>query len=117
LKFIAKKEEPLMVYYDSLVKEIERLLKNGSFWIPELVVISLLSEWIIEEEKTAYFYPYLKNIDYLDLINRYDNSKKDLDEEKREIIMNMYKISSKLIERLKKTEYKINTKRKKTKRK
>jgi hypothetical protein len=117
LKVIAKKEEPLMVYYDSLVKEIERLLKNGSFWIPELVVISLLSEWIIEEEKTAYFYPYLKNIDYLDLINRYDNSKKDLDEEKREIIMNMYKISSKLIERLKKAEYKINTKRKKTKRK
>lgn len=117
LKVIAKKEEPLMVYYDTLVKAIEVNLTNGSFWIPELVVISLLSEWIVEEEKTAYFYPYLKNIDYLDLINRYDNSKKDLDEEKREIIMNMYKISSRLIEKLKKVEYKINTSRKKTKRK
>ncbi len=117
LKIIAKKEEPLMVYYDTLIKTIELCLPNGSFWIPELVVISLLSEWIVEEEKTAYFYPYLKNIDYLDLINRYDNSKKDLDEEKREIIMNMYKISSRLIEKLKKAEYKINTNRKKTKRK
>lgn len=117
LKVIAKKEEPLMVYYDTLIKTIELCLPNGSFWIPELVVISLLSEWIVEEEKTAYFYPYLKNIDYLDLINRYDNSKKDLDEEKREIIMNMYKISSRLIEKLKKAEYKINTNRKKTKRK
>ena len=117
LKVLAKKEEPLMVYYDILIKTIEVCLPNGSFWIPELVVISLLSEWIIEEEKSAYFYPYLKDIDYIDLINRYDNSKKDLDNEKKEIIMKMYKISSKLIEKLKKAEYKINTNRKKTKRK
>lgn len=117
LKVLAKKEEPLMVYYDTLIKTIEVCLPNGSFWIPELVVISLLSEWIIEEEKSAYFYPYLKDIDYIDLINRYDNSKKDLDNEKKEIIMKMYKISSKLIEKLKKAEYKINTNRKKAKRK
>jgi hypothetical protein len=116
LKILAKKEEPLMVYYDSLIKTIEGCLPNGSFWIPELVVISLLSEWIIEEEKTAYFYPYLKDIDYIDLINRYDNSKKDLDSEKKDIMMNMYKIASKLIDKLKKTEYKINTTRKKNKR-
>ena len=117
LKLLAKKEEPLMIYYDTLIKTIEVCLPNGSSWIPELVVISLLSEWIIEEEKTAYFYPYLKDMNYLDLINRYDNSKKDLDDEKKEIIMNMYKISSKLIEKLKKAEYKINTNRKKLKRK
>ena len=116
LKILAKKEEPLMVYYDTLIKTIETLLPNGSFWIPELVVICLLSDWIIEEEKTAYFYPYLKKIDYLSLINRYDNTKKDLENDKKEIIMNMYKISSKLIEKLKKAEYKINTTRKKSKR-
>ena len=117
LKVLAKKEEPLMIYYDTLVKTIEVCLPNGSFWIPELVVISLLSEWIIEEEKTAYFYPYLKDFDYLDLINRYDNSKKDLNNEKKDIMMDMYKLSSKLIEKLKKVEYKINTTRKRTKRK
>ena len=117
LKLLAKKEEPLMIYYDTLIKTIEVCLPNGSSWIPELVVISLLSEWIIEEEKTAYFYPYLKDMNYLDLINRYDNSKKDLDNEKKEIIMNMYKISSRLIDKLKKAEYKINIHRKKTKRK
>lgn len=117
LKMLAKKEESLMVYYDSLVSTMELSLKNGSSWIPELLVIALLSEWLIEEEKTTCFYPYLKDIDYLDLITRYDNSKKDLDNEKKEIIMNMYKLSSKLIERLKKIEYKINTNRKKKKRK
>ena len=117
LKLLAKKEEPLMIYYDTLVKTIEVCLPNGSSWIPELVVVSLLSEWIIEEEKTAYFYPYLKDMNYLDLINRYDNSKKDLDNEKKDIMMDMYKLSSKLIEKLKKVEYKINTTRKRTKRK
>jgi hypothetical protein len=52
----------------------------------------------------------------MDLINRYDHCKKDLDDEKKEIIMSMYKISSKLIDKLKKVEYKMNTNRKKTKR-
>ena len=71
LKLLAKKEEPLMIYYDTLIKTIEVCLPNGSSWISELVVISLLSEWIIEEEKTAYFYPYLKDMNYLDLINNH----------------------------------------------
>lgn len=116
LKIIAKKEESLMTYYDSIVKEIEKLLNNGNFWIPELIVICLLSEWIIEEEKSTYFYPWLKYIDYLALLNCYDNTKINLDNEKKEIVINMYKISSKLIDRLKKTEYKINRTRKKIKR-
>ncbi|RWS47089.1 hypothetical protein CKA55_03630, partial [Arcobacter suis] len=34
LKILAKKEEPLMVYYDTLIKTIEVCLPNGSFWIP-----------------------------------------------------------------------------------
>jgi hypothetical protein len=115
LKILAKKEEPLMFYYDTLVKTIESSLPNGSSWIPELVVVALLSEWIIEEEKSTYFYPYLKDLDYIDLITRYDYSKKNLDDEKKHIIMNMYKISSKLIDKLKKIEYKINSHRKKGK--
>lgn len=112
LKALAKKEEPLMVYYDSLVKTIERLLTNGSSWIPELIVISLLSEWIIEEEKSTYFYPFLKDLDYIDLINRYDNAKIGLDKDKKEIMLNMYKISSTLIEKLKNTKYKVSKSKK-----
>ena len=117
IKILAKREEPLMVYYDSLVKTIEISLKNGSFWIPELVVICLLSEWILEEDKSIYFYPYLENIDYTALINRYDNVKINLEADKKDIVMNMYRLSSKLIEKLKNTEYKINTNRKSKKRK
>lgn len=117
LKALARKEEPLMFYYDSLVKTIERLLKDGNSWIPELIVIALLSEWIIEEEKSTYFYPFLKDLNYIDLINRYDNAKIGLDKDKRGIMINMYKISSTLIDNLKKVAYKINTNRKKSKKK
>lgn len=116
LKILAKKEEPLMIYYDSIIKGIEINLKSGSSWIPELVVISLLSEWIMEEEKSVSLYPFLSDIDYLDLINRYDMSKPTLPEDKKEVLINMYKISSNLIERLKMATYKINRSRK-TKRK
>ena len=112
LKALAKREEPLMVYYDSLVKSIERLLKDGSSWIPELIVIALLSEWIIEEEKSTYFYPFLKELDYIDLICRYDNAKIGLEKEKKEIMLNMYKISSTLIEKLKNTKYKVSKNKK-----
>lgn len=112
LKVLAKKEEPLMVYYDSLVKTIERLLKDGNLWIPELIVIALLSEWIIEEEKSTYFYPFLNDINYLDLLSRYDNAKIGLDKDKKKIMLNMYKISSTLIEKLKNTKYKVSKNKK-----
>jgi hypothetical protein len=42
----------------------------------------------------------------------YANPTLDLDKEKREIVLNMYKISSTLIEKLKNTKYKVNIKNK-----
>lgn len=113
MMIIAKKEEALMVYYDSLVKAIEIKLLDGTPWIPELVVIALLSEWIVEEEKSVALYPFLADYDYLDLISRYDKVKLSLDKDNKEVVMNMYRISSHIIEKLKNAKYKINTKRNK----
>ena len=112
-KMLLKKEEPLMVYYDSIVKGIEQNLQNGIEWIPELMVISLLSEWILEEERSVYLYPFLANINYIELIEKYDLVRKDSDDKKKQIIMNMYTVSSKLIESLKNCKYKVNVARKK----
>ncbi len=115
LMMLAKKEEPMMFYYDTIVKAIELKLKNGTPWIPELMVIALLSEWILEEEKSVYLYPFLADINYIELIERYDNVRINSKKEKKEIIMNMYHISSYLIQRLKNVKYKTNTIRKKKK--
>lgn len=109
---LAKKEEALMVYYDALVKCIGRKLPQGTPWIPELVVISLLSEWIIEEEKSVYLYPFLKELNYLELINCYDKVRLSLPEDERKTILDMYRLSSSLIIALKTVNYKVNTKRK-----
>ena len=62
--------------------------------------------------KINFFYPFLKDLDYIDLINRYDNAKIGLDKDKKEIMLNMYKISSTLIEKLKNTKYKVSKNKK-----
>ncbi|QOG13312.1 hypothetical protein FWKOB_09650 [Arcobacter sp. FWKO B] len=115
LMMVAKKEEPLMVYYDTIVRAIETKLTNGTPWIPELMVIALLSEWILEEEKSTILYPFLADLNYIELIDKYDMVKYNIDDDKKEVIMNMYKTSSYLIEKLKNAKYKVNIKRSKKK--
>ena len=115
MSLIAKKEEPLMVYYDAIVKQIELSLAQGQNWIPEQLVICLLSEWVMEEEKSTKLYPFLNDINYLGLFERYDKArleaKSNEDWNKTSTIMNMYKVSSDLIYRLKSVQYKVNSKR------
>ena len=115
LKMILKKEEPLVIYYNSIVNSIENNLPNGSSWIPELMILALLSEWVLEEERSVHLYPFLKEIDYIDLLERYDLARLNTDPTKKKIIMDMYKLSTNLISSLKNTNYKINTTRKKRK--
>ena len=115
IMLIAKKEEPLMVYYNAIIKQIELSLAQGQNWIPEQLVLCLLSEWIVEEEKSTILYPFLNNIDYIEILNRYDllriEAKEDEDWNKTAAIMSMYKVANDLIYKLKTTTYKVNTKR------
>jgi len=111
-KSLAKKEEPLMVYYDAIVKSIAKNLPSGTLWIPELMVIALLSQWILEEEKSVYLYPFLKDIDYLKVLERFEKARLDENQDKKDIVMNMYKLSTKLIDSLRMASYKVNIHRK-----
>ena len=106
LKLLIKKEEPLMIYYDAIVKGLSVHLENGTNWIPEMLIITLLSEWLLEEEKSAHLFPFLNEINYLELITIYDEIKLNADDEKKAVIMNMYKLSTKLISVLKNTKFK-----------
>ena len=115
-KAIAKKEEPLMTYYDAIVKSIASNLPSGTLWIPELMVVALLSQWILEEEKSVYLYPFLKNIDYLQIMERFDNARLNESQDKKDIVMNMYKLPTKLIDSLRMSSYKVNIHRKSKKR-
>jgi len=114
MMMIAKKEEPLMVYYDAIVKQIEISLLQGQNWIPEQLVICLLSQWILEEEKSIVLYPFL-DMEYISLLSRYDlvvqQANKDEDWNKTLAIKTMHNVANELIESLKNITYKVNTKR------
>ncbi|UWY61411.1 hypothetical protein [Aliarcobacter butzleri] len=51
----------------------------------------------------------------VELINRYEVIKKDLEVDKKEVILNMFIISTKLIEKLKKVDFKFNSMKQKNK--
>ncbi|WP_404317277.1 hypothetical protein [Malaciobacter canalis] len=113
-----KHEEPLCVYYDAIVNELSIRLENGTKWIPELLVISLLTEWLIEEEKGTSLFPYIKKSEYLELFNIFEKIRvENRGNKKAEVIKQMYKISSKIINRLKNTSYKVKQRTSKTRKK
>ncbi|QOG13310.1 hypothetical protein FWKOB_09560 [Arcobacter sp. FWKO B] len=117
--FLLKKEAPLLHYYDAIVRQIQISLAQGENWIPEQLVLALLSEWILEENKSIEIYPYLKELDYIELLSKYDIArmevKKDGKLHNAQVISNMYKVASELIDKLRKTSYKVNPTRSKKK--
>lgn len=126
LDILFNKEDPLIQYYNTLARGIVNLIPSGETWVPELIIISLLSEWILEEEKSVYLYPFLQNIDYTYLLSLFDkarNNIKTIDVNRYDfennVIMNMYKVSSTLINKLEKSKFKVTrfTNKSKNKRK
>jgi len=53
LNAIANLEAPLTFYYNILSKQIVNIIPSGETWIPEQLIICLLSEWVLEEEKST----------------------------------------------------------------
>ena len=115
LSLILITEMPLITYYSNLSKVMRIKLQTETAWIPQLLIIALLCEWIIEEGKSVHLYPFLKNIDYLHLIEIYDNIKQKETSKNKKIIMNMYKLATILIQKLKSSSYKIQSASKKRK--
>lgn len=106
-------DEALVFYYNTIVKQIETQLVEGELWIPEQIVLALLSEWVLEEEKSTIFYTFLNDFDYLKLLGYYEiarNNEKNTSLKYN--IIKMYQISSAMIKRLKNSKYKINSSRK-----
>ena len=110
-------DEALVFYYNSIVKQIETSLQEGDIWIPEQIILSLLSEWILEENKSLTLYQFLNDIDYLKLLSHYENARNNEKKNSlRENVIEMYKISSSMIKRLKNSKYRVDTSRKSKKR-
>ncbi|QKJ22511.1 hypothetical protein [Poseidonibacter lekithochrous] len=107
LKKLAKYEEPLITYYDAMAKRIEFHIPKERVFMPEFLVLCTLSHWVIEEEKSVTLYPFLKDFDFLSLIEKYEVAALDKNEDKKNIV-DIHRVSTDLIEILKKTKYKFN---------
>lgn len=118
-----KKEIPhhykaLIFYYNAIIVELERNFNSGDRWIPEQIILALLSEWIYEKEKSITKYSFLKEIDYFKLLSYFEFARNNEEKELlKKSVKSMYKISSMIIRKLNDVKYKINTTRKSKKRK
>jgi len=111
MKKLAKHEEPLINYYDVMARKVsEHFLKKPAY-IPEFLVICVLSNWIVEEEKSIELYPFLKKIDFEQLISKFELNRETFKKDDECIISDILNISSVIVEKLKNTKYKVNKER------
>jgi len=111
LKKLAKYEEPLMNYYDAMAHKVSSHYSKKPAYIPEFLVICVLSNWIIEEEKCIKLYPFLQEIDFEQLIAKFELNRESFKKDGECIISDIFNVSSVIVEKLKSTKYKVNKER------
>jgi len=111
LKELAKHEEPLMNYYDAMANKVSNHFDTKPAYIPEFLVICVLSNWITEEEKSIELYPFLKDIDFESLIDKFESNREEFKKDDECIITDIFTVSSSIIDKLNKLKYKVNKQR------
>jgi len=110
-KFLVKQEEPLMDYYDKMAHTVRSHFHNEPVYLPVFLVVSVLAEWILGEEKSTHIYPFLDEIDFLELIGKFEDNRKHFYQDETCKISEIHELSFKVIEKLKKHKYKANKNR------
>ena len=109
LKRLAKYEEPLRDYYNAMAQKVSSHFSNKPSFIPEFLVICVLSHWILEEEKSVDLYPFLKEIDFTLLIDKFETNREYFEQNDNGIIEDIHNVSVRIVEKLKEKKYKANT--------
>lgn len=111
LKILAKHEEPLRDYYNVMAQKVSSHFSNKPSFIPEFLVICTLSHWILEEEKSVDLYPFLKEIDFALLIDKFETNRKYFEQNYNGVIEDIHNVSVSIVQKLKEKKYKANTAR------
>lgn len=111
LKKLAKYEEPLRDYYNAMAQKVVNHFSNKPSFIPEFLVICILSHWIVEEEKSVHLYPFLYDIDFGLLIDKFEAHRQYFEQNNDGIIADMHNVSVSIVEKLKNKKYKANSSR------
>ncbi|WP_246153805.1 MULTISPECIES: hypothetical protein [Sulfurimonas] len=111
LRKIAKLEEPLINYYDAMAQQVSIYYKDKPAYMPEFLIICILSHWILEEEKSTDLYPFLKEIDFTELFYIFEKNREEFVKDDVCVVSDILNIATQTVEKLKKTKYKANTNR------
>lgn len=111
LKNLANHEAPLRDYYNAMAQKVVNHFSDKPSFIPEFLVICVLSHWIVEEEKSIHLYPFLKEIDFATLIDKFEANREYFEQNNDGIITDMHNVSVDIVEKLKNKKYKANTHR------
>ena len=117
LHSLVRFEEPLIQYYDVMADKVATHYKTQELRIPEFLVICVLSHWVLEEEKSTALYPFLNDYDYTLLIEKFELHREALYLDDVDMIEDVHKVSLQIVERLKKTKYKMKKSQSTTKKK
>jgi len=109
LNRLAKVEEPLINYYDVMAKKVSTYYADKPAYIPEFLVICVLSHWILEEEKSISLYPFLNKYDFTKLIDLFESNRSLFLKDGECVLSDIHGISIDVVEKLKAKKYKINS--------
>jgi hypothetical protein len=108
LSSLMKYEEPLMHYYDVMAVKVANHYEHKALCIPEFLVICVLSQCILEEEKSTTLYPFLRDIDYMLLIEKFELHRANFKVDDIDMVSDVHEVSCKVIEKLKSCKYRAN---------
>jgi hypothetical protein len=111
LKVLSKLEEPIMAYYDIMAQQVKNHFHQKTLYLPEFLVICVLGEWILGEEKSTHIYPFLDDIDFLELIGKFEIHRHHFYLDGDCKISEIHELSFKIVKKLKKYKYKANKNR------
>ena len=110
-KSLVKSEEALINYYDSMAKVIEVHYDGKLAFLPEFLVICVLDNWVSPQEHSIELYPFLKDIDFLELTSKFEANRAYFAKEDGCSITEIHQLSDKITQKLEKYKYKANKKR------
>lgn len=110
-RVLSVQEEPLTAYYDIMAQRVRDHFRGKPTALPELLVVCVLAEWILGEEKSMHMYPFLNDIDFLELIGKFEDHRAYFYQDDKCTISEIHELSFRIVDKLKSYKYKANKSR------
>lgn len=111
LSKLYQQELPLIEYYDVMARKVSAYYEDKPAFIPEFLVICVLSNWIHEEEKSIERYSFLKGIDFLELMSKFEQNRDYFQKDGECKLSEIYDLSERIVKKLKDKKFKIKSNR------